>query len=138
VSDDFFKDLVAYAERRIEKISSEISRRFEEEMQRRLDDWGQRYPRHQFEAYQGHGMLAVRVSPPLGSDKHKGREWTNIDDLPDHMLRGAIAELYGEVREVIQAHVRLEWKLSTFDFGPLLSPEPKGKVEDEPSPIGYR
>lgn len=130
---DPLRDIEKYAERRLGRFMDEINKRFESEVQRRLDDWARRYPRHRFEAYQGHGMLVVNVSPPLGSDKYKGRKWTNIDNLPGHMCRGAIADIHEEVRELIEAHVRLEWSVGTGDFGPLSSTRPERGSEEEMS-----
>lgn len=132
-----FQEIEDYAEKKIEEMITEIGQRFEAEVQRRLDDWGARYPRHRFEAYQGHGMLKVRISPPLGPDKR--REWMDLEDVSSKLRRGEIAVLYEEVRELVDAHVRLEWRVSTPEFGPLTSPA-ADENDDEPyvGPHGLR
>lgn len=108
------KQLDADIGRKLDKLAEEIDQRFEFALRAQLAAWAQRWPRHRFEAYQGHGMLCVRVAPQVAGESH-------VDRIPGWFQRGAIATLHREAEEFVTAHAQLEWKLSTGDFDTISS-----------------
>lgn len=102
------KSISDLAEKMIEAAQAQITKHFEEELQRTLDDWGKRYPRHTFSAYQSHGMLSVEISPKIANAK-------NISYLGHWFRRGAIGVLMKEVDSLVDWHCALEGKWGTFE-----------------------
>lgn len=102
------KSISDLADKMIEAAQLQITNHFEKELQRTLDDWGKRYPRHTFTAYQGHGMLSVEISPKIGKN-------SDITYLGGHYLRGAIKVLMEEVDSLVDWHCSLEGKWAVFE-----------------------
>ncbi len=102
------KSISDLADKMIEAAQVQITRHFEEELQRTLDDWGKRYPRHTFTAYQGHGMLSVEISPKIVKE-------SNITYLREYYRRGAIKVLMKEVDSLVDWHCALEGKWAVFE-----------------------
>lgn len=102
------KSISDLADKMIEAAQLQITNHFEKELQRTLDDWGKRYPRHTFSAYQSHGMLSVEISPKIFNQK-------NISYLGDWFRRGAIGVLMKEVDSLVDWHCALEGKWATFE-----------------------
>jgi hypothetical protein len=91
--DDFQRDL--------ERVSEIASIRFNMAVRAQLDEWRARFPRHAFKAWEGHGMLAIDVHPPVCGE-------TRLDYLDEE--RGAIGEAGREALALINAYNASELK----------------------------
>lgn len=98
----------ASMERRLGRAQEALHSAFEAELQRTLDDWGRRYPRHAFAAFQFHGMLSVKVTPPVCGISF-------LEEARISEVRGAVATLLTEVAALVDWHVGLEWTVATMD-----------------------
>ncbi|MFZ3584267.1 hypothetical protein ACOI1H_19195 [Loktanella sp. DJP18] len=107
--------IIKETERALEQVSKKLSDKFEKELQRCLDDWAKRFPRHRFSAFQAHGMLSVEVHPRVGH--MRGPLANRVEHIAEYERRGAIATLCDEVDSLKNWHCSLEFHVSTFDTG---------------------
>lgn len=104
------------AEELLDAVRERIDAMFEEVLRERLEAWAARFPLHRFEAFQGHGLLCVKVSPPFGEDRRL--EWQDLTDMHRHVvddLSEDEADLVEEIEALTAAHTGLEWQISTSD-----------------------
>jgi hypothetical protein len=102
----------------LEDFASDLSRvqeiatmRFQRIVESKLREWRERFPRHAFKAWEGHGMLSIDVHPPIAGFQY-GLEFMNAKDY-----RGAVAELISEAVEIVDAFNESEQKacISLYD-----------------------
>lgn len=96
----------AWAEKQVDALCARLTARWEKELRAELAKWEARFPRHKFKAAQAHGLLIVRVSPPILGEN-------DVENV--YELRGAIAELRAMVEAVKTAHANLEWRTGTHE-----------------------
>lgn len=83
--------------RDVERATEIASLRFEMAVKAKLKEWRERFPRHAFNAWEGHGQMSVWVQPPICGDYQ-----LSLMDAKGH--RGAIAELITEAVELVDAY----------------------------------
>jgi hypothetical protein len=92
--------------RDVERATEIASIRFEMAVKAKLKEWRERFPRHAFNAWEGHGQMSVWVQPPICGDYQ-------LTLMEPGNFRGAIAELITEARALVDAY-NTENKYSLF------------------------
>ncbi len=80
--------------RDIDRAHEVASLRFNLAVKAKLDEWRERFPRHAFKAWEGHGQMSLDVHPPVMGE-------TSLDYLTE--ARGAVGEIAREARAIIDA-----------------------------------
>lgn len=88
ILDDFESDL--------ERICDIASARFTLAVQAKCAEWKERYPRHDFNAWEGHGRMSIDVHPPINGDYQ-------LSLMNPDGQRGAIAQLISEAAALVDA-----------------------------------
>ncbi len=88
----------------LDQINDDLNAKLEQEIQRCLDDWKRRYPRHSFVAWQGHGMLSVDVVYANGTSE-------NIEFISEWQKRLAYKTLIEEVEALIDWFNDLDFRI---------------------------
>ena len=52
----------------LSELATLVSARFNAEVKSTLDSWKEKFPRHNFEAEEGHGRMSIYIDPPLFGD----------------------------------------------------------------------
>jgi len=100
------KALEAFMEAETAKLQDKVAQRATMAVAAQLGDWKRRFPRHTFTAWEGHGLLAFDIDPPLLGDRSLQYRGTGY--------RGAIADLFKEAEDFIDAWNGLEHRLTTM------------------------
>lgn len=102
----------------LEEVHTVLAKGFEAEVQRTLDDWHKRYPRHTFEACEGNGTLSFSCQPPLTGSKHIGGDFGYVSG---YVVRGAIKTLMDEAEDLNDWYISLDFKCgATFESGNVI------------------
>lgn len=92
-------------ERAVDKVRESHEVRCTAAIKRQLQDWEARFPRHQFEAMEGHGMLTFHVSPPVCGE-------TYVADMGGkYYSRGAIQDIADEANDFLDIWNAMEWRV---------------------------
>jgi len=94
----------------LNRVTEIASNRFESLLKSVLDDWAERFPRHKFTAWEGHGIISLEVTPAVLGETH-------MDFLTFKNSRGAIAEIAETARLLTDAYC-VEHRES-FCFSPV-------------------
>lgn len=98
-------NIESYMEAEADKLQKMISIKCQQAIIAQLIEWKKRFPRHDFHAWEGHGLLCFEVSPPILGE----------DDPADLATRGrgAITELGKEAQAFIDKWHGIEYRLTT-------------------------
>jgi hypothetical protein len=81
----------------VERACEIASVRFNLAVKAKLAEWAERFPRHAFNAWEGHGQMSVWVQPPICGDYQ-------LCLMNPESFRGAIAALIKEAQELVDVY----------------------------------
>jgi hypothetical protein len=67
---DYFKTVIASYERAVDQIKDDHASKVTLAVRRQLLEWKTRFPRHDFRAWEAHGLLVFEVHPPIMGEKY--------------------------------------------------------------------
>lgn len=89
----------------LSRVTEIASIRFNQAVKAKLQEWQERYPRHAFKVWEGHGMLSLDVQPKVCGEHC-------IEYLDGQ--RGAIGALGKEARAIVDAFNDSEQKVCLY------------------------
>ncbi|RYF10550.1 MAG: hypothetical protein EOO77_21285 [Oxalobacteraceae bacterium] len=116
---EYFKAAQKQGDRLADVLSDKVTASATRELMRILNRWHRLYPRHQFRAFQGHGMLSIEVKPQIGMvfapKHHRTADWQRLDRVDRRARQGAIRLLCNEADAICTAWAGLEWRTGTAE-----------------------
>ncbi len=97
-----------YMEEATQQVQDKLAIYCQRAIVAQLMDWKARYPRHEFSAWEGHGMLCFEVSPPIMGENDP----TNLTLRRVGRLC-AITQLAYEAQEFLDKWVGIECKITS-------------------------